>query len=328
MKKTNLKLKTRVLNRAVSITALLLVAGLLLTGCPTGQGKSGGGESSEVTPNIPVDKTYTVDSVEFTMKGIAAVDASLGHSINQPHTVSLSAYLIGETEVTQELWQAVMGNKPSYFDGSSGKEPAAEEIQGKRPVEKVNWYHAIAFCNKLSIKLGLEPCYTVKVGGTPVDFTTLTFDQIPTTGNTDWKKAELDMNKKGFRLPTMSEWEWAAKGGTNYKWAGTNTETELKKYAWYSLNSESKTHEVKKRSPNGYGLYDMSGNVFEWCWDWYGNLPDSTEPDYAGPGEGMNRIYSGGSFSTPAFRCVVGGRFNKSPFITQGDIGFRLVCRP
>ena len=184
MKKTNFKLKTKILNRAVSITVLLLVAGLLFTGCPTGQGKSGGGESSEVTPNISVDKTYTVGSVEFTIKGIAAVDASLGHDAynnNKPHTVSLSAYLIGETEVTQELWQEVMGNNPSYFDGSSGKEPAADETQGKRPVETVNWYQAIAFCNKLSIKLNLEPCYTVKVGGTPVDFTTLTFNQIPTT---------------------------------------------------------------------------------------------------------------------------------------------------
>ena len=160
--------------------------------------------------------TYTVGSVGFTMKGIAAVDARLGHNDyygNEPHTVSLSAYLIGETEVTQELWQAVMGNNPSFFDGSSGKEPAAGEIQGKRPVESVNWYHAIAFCNKLSIKLNIDPCYTVNVGGSPVDFAALTFDEIPTTDNADWNNAELDINKKGFRFPTEAEWEWAAKGG-------------------------------------------------------------------------------------------------------------------
>ena len=331
MEKNNSKLKTKVLNRAVSITALLLAAGVLLTGCPTGQGKSGGGESSEVTPNTPVDKTYTVGAVEFTMKGIAAVDAQLGdnaYNNNKPHTVSLSAYLIGETEVTQELWQEVMGNNPSNFNGSSGKEPAVGETQGKRPVENVNWYHAIAFCNKLSIKLGLDPCYTVKVGGTPVDFESLTFDQIPTGNNADWNKAELDMNKNGFRLPTEAEWEWAAKGGTDNKWAGTNTDAELKNYAWYALNSGSKTHEVKKKDPNGYGLYDMTGNVWEWLWDWYGTIPASLGADYAGPASGSDRVFRGGSWINNANNCAVGLRGISSPDRRNYNLGFRLACRP
>ncbi|MGI5080512.1 formylglycine-generating enzyme family protein [Treponema denticola] len=275
--------------------------------------------------------TYDIEGIEFTMKVIVAVDAQLGHNdyyFNKPHTVSLSGYLIGETEVTQELWQAVMGNNPSFFDGSSGKEPAAGETQGKRPVENVNWYHAIAFCNKLSIKLNLDPCYTVRVGGNPVDFETLSFDQIPTGNNTDWNKAELDMNKKGFRLPTEAEWEWAAKGGTDDKWAGTNTEAELTKYAWYDLNSGSKTHEVKKKSPNGYGLYDMSGNVLEWCWDWSGYLPDSPEADYTGAASGSDRVNRGGSRYSYAYYCTVGFRSSHSPDGRYNTLGFRLACRP
>ena len=403
MKNTNFKLKTNVLIRAVSITALLLAAGVLFTGCPQkvkedpkpvyytvslvheggsltaspalqegkalkdseitftaspensvshevdkweitgGQILEGGGEGSEsvkvkITANttvkvtfIPIDKTYTVDSVEFTMKGIAAVDAQLGHDDydnNKPHTVSLSAYLIGETEVTQELWQAVMGNNPSDFDGSSGKEPAGDEAQGKHPVESVNWYHAIAFCNKLSIKLGLEPCYTVNVGGAPVDFAALTFDHIPTDDNADWNKAELDMNKNGFRLPTEAEWEWAAKGGKDYKWAGTNTATELINYAWYHSNSVNKTHEVKKKDPNGYGLYDMSGNVHEWLWDWYGTIPASLGADYAWPASGSRRVLRGGFWGNAAKHCTVGFRFYNIPDSRSSSLGIRLACRP
>ncbi|MGI5069150.1 formylglycine-generating enzyme family protein [Treponema denticola] len=279
----------------------------------------------------PIDKTYTVGAVGFTMKGIAAVDARLGHDNyddNKPHTVSLSAYLIGETEVTQELWQEVMGNNPSWFDGSPDKEPAVGETQGKRPVECVNWYQAIAFCNKLSIKLGLEACYEVKVEGNPVNFESLNFDQIPIYYDADWNNAELDINKKGFRLPTEAEREWAAKGGTDDKWAGTDTETELKNYAWYDSNSGSKTHEVKKKDPNGYGLYDMSGNVFEWCCDWYGTIPASLGADYAGPASGSARVYRGSSWNFGALYCTVGYRNYGSAAGRSANVGLRLACRP
>ena len=303
---------------AVLIITALLALALLFTACPN---NAGGGTTPPTPP--PENKTYAVDGVQFTMKGIAAVtNGTVGHSgesENAPHTVSLTAYRIGETEVTQELWEKVMGTNPSSFQGSSNP-PESGEVQGKRPVEHVTWYQCIAFCNELTKKvpeLGESQCVYTYNGNT-YNSTDAGAQRVPA----------INMSKKGFRLPTEAEWEWAAKGGTNDKWAGTNVQGQLVNYAWYDANSGNKTHQVKLKSVNGYGLYDMSGNVWEWCWDRYGNLSGSLPADYAGAASGDSRVFRGGSWRFGADIAARACRGSSGPGNVIDNLGLRLVSRP
>lgn len=243
-------------------------------------------------------------------------------------SVTIGDFFMCDHEVTQAEFLDVMGTNPSSCSSS----PASGEEQGNRPVESVNWYMAIAYCNKKSVAEGLTPCYSVS-GIT--DWANLAFSSIPTSSNSTWTAVTCNFSANGYRLPTEAEWEYAALGGKNgvraedpADYAGTNSSSELRTYAWYCENSDDKTHEVKKKTANELGLYDMSGNVWEWCWDWYdiNNTPSITSDTPAtGVSSGSLRVRRGGHYSGYSYSCSVAYRGYEFLYNCTYYIGFRVV---
>ena len=239
-------------------------------------------------------------------------------------TVTLSPYSIGKYEVTQELFESVMGENPSNFTDS----PADGETQKLRPVEKIRWYHAIVFCNKLSALVGLDKCYTITSGGTLVDTDSLNLSAI-NSAYSGWV-VSCDLSKNGYRLPTAAEWEFAARGGDqnaddwNYTYAGSND--DLDSVAWYEDNSEDITHEVGLKTANRLGLYDMSGNCWEFCWDITFNGPSSeTVTDPMGESGHSYRYRPSGSYSDDADHAKVIQINYDSGTYPYSNNGFRLA---
>jgi formylglycine-generating enzyme required for sulfatase activity len=258
---------------------------------PTAKGRAADGQSAK--------KRGSAGTTSIGMKFVAIAGGSFqmgspssekGRSSDETqHRVRLSkSFLMSTTEVTQGQWQAVMGSNPSGFS-SCGADC---------PVENVSWFDAVKFANALSKKEGLRAAY--RLSGKSVS----------------WNKTAT-----GYRLPTEAEWEYAARGGEEYVYSGSNT---LSAVGWSNENSGSKTHKVAGKRANAWGLYDMSGNVYEWCWDWYGkDLRSSTDP--VGAQSGDYRVGRGGSwFSKPA-----GARVADRDWYTPGyrfyNLGLRLV---
>ncbi|MBQ6780292.1 MAG: SUMF1/EgtB/PvdO family nonheme iron enzyme [Treponema sp.] len=230
-------------------------------------------------------------------------------------------------EVTQGEYEAYCKyggtDTPSSFYGIYG-------VGTSYPAYFVSWYDALVYCNKRSMDEGKTPCYKINGSTNPASWPEVVDDGAgkhcgPSSPNTDWDAATCDFTANGYRLPTEAEWEWLARGGDptaaawSYTYSGSNTIDDV---AWYDSNSGTKTHEVKGKSANSKGLYDMSGNVSEWCWDRYGTITATTPA--AGAAYGASCVYRGGSWRDVG-SCAVSFRAGYAPSVRYHFLGFRVV---
>lgn len=224
------------------------------------------------TANGVIFKMVRVEGGTFTMGATSEQGSDADSDESPAHRVTLSSYYIGETEVTQALWEAVMGNNPSNWKGAS------------LPVENVSWEDCQNFIRELNRMTG-----------------------------------------KSFRLPTEAEWEFAARGGNKSQGCKHSGSNAIDKVAWYDGNSGGKTHEVRTKSPNELGIYDMSGNVWEWCQDWKGSYSSSAQTNPTGPSSGSIRVLRGGSWNSLARSCRVSFRYSNAPGSRVNRLGLRLA---
>jgi formylglycine-generating enzyme required for sulfatase activity/Tol biopolymer transport system component len=211
---------------------------------------------------------------------------SAGRPDETPHEVTVNAFYIDKLPVTQELYEHVMGVNPS------------KRKLKENPVERTQWTDAVRFCNKCSELEGLKPCYDLQT----------------------WA---CDFEADGYRLPTEAEWEYACRAGSNAKYAFGDSESDLPRYAWLKPGSEGKTHPVGQKLPNRWGLYDMHGNVWQWCNEWYaeGYYAESPRANPIGPAAGKQRVLRGGAWDSTPDKCRAAYRHKEFPVYSDACFG-------
>ena len=231
------------------------------------------------------------------------------------HEVTVSGYFMAKCEVTRSLWDAVRawGVSHGYTDLPEGEGKSAIH-----PVHSVRWYEVVKWCNAYSEKTGLTPCYTVS-------------DAIYKTGDSE---PDCNWGANGYRLPTEAEWEKAARGGQSgkrYPWGdgiGTNKANYKYNHNPWASGSKPYTSPIGSYPANSYGLYDMEGNLAEWCWDWWGSLETTSQTDPRGPvspSTRVGRVTRGGCWFSDALYCRVAYRDGASPNLAIDLIGFRVT---
>jgi formylglycine-generating enzyme required for sulfatase activity len=226
------------------------------------------GEPKETPPDLPIESKFLLIEAGTFVMGSPESEAGRYKDEGPQHKVTISRpFYMSTTEINQREWMEIMENNPSQFRGDD------------LPVEQVSWFDALEYCNRRSELENLNPAYTI--------------DKENNTAACDW-------TANGYRLPTEAEWEYAARGGAlgkNYIYSGGNNANRV---AWYAENSDAMTHPVGMKQANELGLYDMSGNVWEWCWDYYDWYPAEAQIDPVGPETSLYRVLRGGGWSEPA----------------------------
>ncbi|MCD6326730.1 SUMF1/EgtB/PvdO family nonheme iron enzyme [bacterium] len=266
------------------------------------------GEEGPMTEWIEVDPIQRITMVpipagSFTM-GSPSDESGRDSDEGPQRTVNISAIEMSQTEFTQKQFEDIMGWNDSSFSGDD------------RPVEEVTWFDCVYFCNQLSQADGLTNCYTI----TNIDWSGHHIEDAYVTCN-----FEAD----GYRLPTEAEWEYACRAGTTTRFNTGDSESDLSAAGWWDDNSSSRTHDVGEKHPNAWGLYDMHGNVWEWCWDWYlsgyyGTRPDP-DSDPTGASSSSYRVIRGGSWSLDAQICRSAYRSWYYPWNRDSRYGLRVA---
>jgi uncharacterized repeat protein (TIGR02543 family) len=234
------------------------------------------------------------------------------------HRVTLTqGFYMGEYTVTQAQYKMVMGSNPSFFSSNGGGKARVDGLNtADFPVEWVSWYEALVFCNKLSVNEDLEPAYRINGSTDPA-----AWGVVPESDNPTWNAVQIVAGSNGYRLPTEAQWEYACRAGTltAYNW-GTGTIDPTQ--ANYTMD---RTIEVGNYAPNAWGLHDMHGNVYEWCWDWYGYYESEVQTDPMGAAYGDFRVRRGGSMGIEGQHLRSALREGQDPYYRGTTTGFRLV---